>query len=98
MIRGLVTRGRDDGADPAVHRVFSEFWRLGFGRPSEVPVHGLAHERGQARAAPGGLVPQLPIGFFREPQVRCHISHHRDTTVSQNAYPVNRAEPNRLRK
>lgn len=34
VIRGLVARGRGDGADPAVHRVLTRFRSLGLGRPS----------------------------------------------------------------
>ena len=83
VVHGLVRHRRPDSSDEGVGGVFSEGRSASFDfSTTQVLIHRLAHDRCDACASPGGLIPQLPIGFVRETQVRDDISRHGDITIS----------------
>ena len=55
----------------------------------EIAADGLADEQRERHAPPASLIPQLPVGVLREPEIGGHVLRHADMTISRYRDGVN---------
>jgi hypothetical protein len=81
VIHGLVVGPGLERPDQRIDGVGTERRHRTLSPAPEVALHGLANHGRQARAAPGRLVAQLPIGLLGEAEVGGYIPWHCGITI-----------------